>query len=381
MSVVPAGGDAARAAMRALGLGAERGDTTFYAPRYRVKVGGKELHERGSDFLSVQFKDSIKELSSFELTLNNWDDGGEGGKPGFKYSDEDSVIALGERVEIEMGYADAPALGPMMIGEITAFDPQFPASGAPTVAVRGLDRLHRMRNSPKSRAWKGKDSDFAKEIATAHRMQFEVDDSTLVNSLVPQDNMDDIAFLLERAKRINYELFVKDDVLHFVKTREGQEPQLALAWGTSLVSFSPSLTIAKQVSKVTVRSWHPHEGRLIEKTAERAKISAQASGGKNAGQVLEEAFGEPKEEVITSEQVLSDEDAERLAEAVLLRSSYAFITGQGQTVGLPALRAGVNLRLTGLGKRFDGNYYVTESTHRIDGSGYTTSFSVRKVYA
>ncbi len=85
--------------------------------------------------------------------------------------------------------------------------------------------------------------------------------------------------------------------------------------------------------------------------------------------------------MITSEQVLSDEDAERLAEAVLLRSSYAFITGQGQTVGLPALRAGVNLRLTGLGKRFDGNYYVTESTHRIDGSGYTTSFSVRKVYA
>jgi phage protein D len=151
--------------------------------------------------------------------------------------------------------------------------------------------------------------------------------------------------------------------------------------GTSLVSFAPSLTLAKQVSKVTVRSWHPKEGRLIEKTADRSKIAAQSSGGKNAGQVLDEALGEPKEEVITAEQVLSDEDAERLAESVLLRSSYAFVTGQGQTVGLPGLRAGVNIELAGLGKRFDGTYYVTESTHRIDGSGYTTSFSVRKVYA
>ena len=378
---IPAG-DSGTAAMAALGLGGDRHDTTFYAPRYRVKVGGKELHERGADFLSVQFKDSIKELSSFELTLNNWDDGGDGGRPGFKYSDDETVITLGQRVEIEMGYADAPALTPMMIGEIVSFDPQFPSSGAPTIAIRGLDRLHRMRNSPKSRAWKGKtDSDMAKEIAVSHRMDANVDATPLVNALVPQDNMDDIAFLLERAKRINYEVFVKNDVLHFVRTREGQQPALKLEWGTSLVSFSPSLTLTKQVSKVTVRSWHPKEGRLIEKTADRSKIAALSSGGKNAGQVLEEALGEQKEEVITTEQVLSDEDAERLAESVLLRSSYAFVTGQGQTVGLPGLRAGVNIELVGLGKRFDGTYYVTETTHRIDGGGYATSFSVRKVYA
>jgi len=374
--------DAGSAAMAALGLGNERGETAFYAPRYRVKVDGKELHERGSDFLSVQFKDSIKELSSFELVLNNWDDGSEGGRPRFKYSEPDSVIALGARVEIELGYADAPALSLVMIGEITAMDPQFPASGAPTIAIRGLDRLHRMRNNPKSKSWKNKsDSDIAKEIATAHRMDCKADATSLVNPLVPQDNVDDIAFLLERAKRINYEVFVKNDVLNFVRTREGQQPSLKLEWGTSLISFSPSLTLAKQVSKVTVRSWHPKEGRLIEKTAERSKIAAQSSGGKNAGQVLEEAIGEPKEEVITAEQALSDEDAEKLAESVLLRSSYAFVTGQGQTIGLPALRAGTNIELASLGKRFDGSYYVTESTHKLDGSGYTTTFTVRKVYA
>ncbi|HET7539652.1 MAG TPA: hypothetical protein VFK05_07265 [Polyangiaceae bacterium] len=365
----------------ALGLAGDTHDTTFYAPRFRVKVGGKELHERGSDFLSLQFKDSIKDLSAFELTLNNWDDGGDGGRPGFKYSDDDSLIQLGQRVELELGYADAPALTMMMIGEITALDPQFPSSGAPTVTVRGLDRLHRMRNRPHSFSWKNKtDADIARSIAEKNQMQSKVDDTNVSFAVVPQQNMDDIAFLLERAKRINFEVFVKNDVLHFVKSREGEAPTLGLEWGTSLVSFTPSLTLSKQVSKVTVRSWHPKEGRLIEKTAERSKLSDLSQGGKNAGQVLDEAFGEPKEEIITSEAVLSDADAQQLAESVLKRSSYAFVSGTAQTVGIPSLRAGTNIELSGLGKRFDGVYYVTDSTHKLDGSGYSTSFSVRKVY-
>jgi phage protein D len=368
--------------MSALGLAGDRHDTTFYAPEYCVKVAGQQLYEKGSDFLSVQIKDSIKDLSTFELTLNNWDDGGDGGKPGFKYTEDEDTITLGQQVELQMGYADAPALTEMMTGEITAMDPQFPSAGAPTITIRGLDRLHRMRNRPKSFAWKGKtDKQIAQKIAAQNGLGFQGDDTGPSQPLVPQDNMDDIAFLLERAKRINFEVFVKDDVLYFVKCREGQDPVLTLEWGTSLMSFSPSLTLSKQVSKVTVRSWHPSEGRLIQKTAERSKLSDISSGGKNAGQVLDEAIGESKEEIITSEAVLSDEDAQLLAESVLKRSSYAFITGNAQTVGIPSLRAGVNVKLTGLGKRFDGPYYVTESTHKIDGSGYTTSFSVRKVYA
>jgi phage protein D len=377
---VTASVSAAAETMAALGLGSDKHATTFHVPEFSVTVGGQELHGTNTaDFLSVQFKDSIKELSSFEMSLNNWNDGSDGGERGFKYSDDDTRITLGQEVSLKMGYRDAPQLVEMMVGEITAFDPQFPAGGGPTVAVRGFDRLHRWRNAPRSFNWKNKtDSEIASEIAARHNMPVTVDDTRVKHRHVPQHNMDDVAFLLERAKRINFELFVRNDVLHFTETREGQEPSLTLEWGKSLISFSPSLTLAKQVSKVTVRSWHPKEGRLIEKSVDRAKLAKQGSG-KNAGQVLDEALGEKKEEIITSDQVLSDEEAERLAESVLLRSSYAFVTGQGQTMGLPALRAGTNIRLTGLGKRFEGNYYVTESTHRIDGSGYTTSFGVRKV--
>jgi phage protein D len=367
--------------MEELGLGADTRDTSFHVPGFRVTVGGKELSKENADVVSLQFKDSIKDLSAFEITLNNWDDSSDGGGARFKYSDDDKLVALGHNVEIEMGYHDAPALVKMMVGQITAMDPQFPAAGGPTIVVRGVDRLHYSRNAPQSEPWKGfKDSQIAEKIAVRLGMKVNAEDTKISHAHVAQHNQDDVAFLHERAKRINYEVYVRDDVLQFVKTREGQQPQLKFVWGKSLVSFTPSLTLARQVSKVTVRAWHPKDGRLIEKTAERGKLSEQAGKGKNAAQVLQESLGGEKEEIITNEHVSSDEEAERLAAAVLASRSYAFITGQGQSIGLPALRAGINIELSGLGRRFDGNYYVTDSSHRIDGGGYTTSFNVRKVY-
>jgi uncharacterized protein len=368
--------------MTARGIDDVSGDTTYYVPRYRLILGDKEVLDHDSDFLSVQFKDSIKDLSGFELTLNNWDDGDGQTPPHFKYTDDERAFVLGQRAKLAMGYADAPGLETMMIGEITALDPQFPASGAPTITVRGIDRIHRMRNRPRTRSWENvTDHDIAKKIAEENQMGFEGDPTSPKHAVVPQNNLDNIAFLLERAKRINFEVFTRNDKLVFRKPRETEDAELALEWGSTLVSFTPSLTLARQISKVTVRFWDKSKGELVEKSVDRQKLAELSGGGKDAGKVLEEALGESKEEIITREAITSEEDAQNLAISVLTRSSYAFVTGAAQTVGTPLLRAGTTVELRKLGKKFDGKYYITESTHKIDSSGYQTTINVRKVFA
>src|SRR5262249_52982951 len=160
--------------------------------------------------------------------------------------------------------------------------------------------------------WKEKsDADIARAIAKQNDFETgDVDDTSIEQPLVPQDNKDDHAFLLERAKRVNFELFVRDDKLHFRKPRESESPKLTLVWGSSLVSFAPSLTLAKQVTKVTVRGWDHEKGTLIEKTVDRKKLAEITAKGQDAGKILENALGgEEKEEVIVSEGVLSKEDA------------------------------------------------------------------------
>src|SRR5687768_4942571 len=93
----------------------DKAKPSFYGPRYRVIVAGQDLHEKAGDVLSIQFKDSIKDLSGAEFVLNNWKDDKKN-RPTFKYSDKGGPIDLGREFELEMGYADSPRLTKMMVG-------------------------------------------------------------------------------------------------------------------------------------------------------------------------------------------------------------------------------------------------------------------------
>ena len=57
----------------------------FYVPAFLVKVENRELQRDVlSDVVSITYSDSLKEIDSFEMVVNNWD--AEAQK--FKYSDE-----------------------------------------------------------------------------------------------------------------------------------------------------------------------------------------------------------------------------------------------------------------------------------------------------
>jgi uncharacterized protein involved in type VI secretion and phage assembly len=69
--------------------------------------------------------------------------------------------------------------------------------------------------------------------------------------------------------------------------------------------------------------------------------------------------------------------ADRLAQAVADRHASRFIEAEGTCSGNPALVAGTLLRLSGVGTRFGGNYFVTSATHTYSANqGYSTQFSI-----
>jgi len=54
------------------------------------------------------------------------------------------------------------------------------------------------------------------------------------------------------------------------------------------------------------------------------------------------------------------------------------LTGSASTIGNPKIRAGQVINLEGLGEQFSGLYRITSTNHTFDGSGYKTTFEVRK---
>src|SRR5690606_22245574 len=93
-----------------------------------------------------------------------------------------------------------------------------------------------------------------------------------------QDNQYDIIFLMERARRIGYDLFVREphgngasgtSTLYFGPSSTRQRVTYELVYGETLNEFSPDLTTANQVGRVTVRSWDNVRRRAITFTATR----------------------------------------------------------------------------------------------------------------
>jgi phage protein D len=363
--------------------------TDFYAPDFRVEVEGQELDATSKgDVLDVKIDMELDKLTHFDLTFNNWDDR----LLKYKYSDTDR-LDVGRRVEVFLGYAGR--LLSMVRGIITSLTPRFPESGSPTIAVSGQDLLFLLQDSkPKENDAVTFDSvadwQIAQKLAERHGLKSVVTKEGPLYDRVIQKNQDDAVFLMERAKRIDFDLFIRtdpatgEDALHFVKPTDGRDgsagPVYEFARGKSLIEFSPTLSLSGQVSKLTVRGWDFANKKEIVATADAADLPAAPGGGASGpslvARLLQAAGG--KEDRVVDAPVTTQEEAKQLAVSMLREKAYEFITGSARVIGVPDLRPGDNVLLSGLGKRFSGTYYVKKVSHALGGSGYMTSFEVRK---
>ncbi len=355
----------------------------FSVPRFELKLAerdpGKDVVH---DVLTVTYRDKIGQLDSFEITVNNWD----AEKGAFKYSDQ-KLFDPGKKVELAMGYRGKDSLRRMITGEITSLRPSFPAGGAPTLAVSGLNLLHRLRTKQRSQAYKKlTDSKIAKQIAGRLKIELRPNPppaNERTTDYLFQDNRYDIIFLWERARRLGYDLFVNEDgpngksCLYFGPSVGVRAASYELVYGESLIQFQPNLTTANQVSKVRVVGWDSKHKAKIEGIATRVGLSTQGVGEKGGQKAIEKSFAE-REEVVTHVAVKDKDEAEKLARETLENIAKDMIKGSGSTVGLPDLRAGSVLQIKGLGDRFSGRYFVTATTHTLGDSGYTTQFECRR---
>ena len=85
-----------------------------------------------------------------------------------------------------------------------------------------------------------------------------------------------------------------------------------------------------------------------------------------------------REERVVEEPVFTQREADERARAILLERSKDLVKASGTCIGLPDLRAGQRVKISGLGARFSGEYFVTDTTHTINDSGYITKFNVRR---
>ena len=373
---------------------------SFYVPAFKIRIQDRNLpQDVVRDVMQVTYKDNVNEIDNFELTINNWD----AEARNFKYVGLDDsraqfkgIFDPGAMVEIWMGYAGGKNLQLMMSGQITTLEPNFPSAGAPTLTVRGLNVLHQLRRKQFTDFWPAdgktevRDSDIARDIGQKvdggkkrFPLKILIDkharEAEPPEHYVMQKNEYDIVFLLARARRHGYVVMVKEPkkkgeekCLYFGPSEGERDITYLLEWGKSLVQFKPTLTTANQIGSVTVRGWNRRTKKPIIKTIMRSQIKLNTDLGDIDAAVTQ------REEIVTDKPIYNDEQAKALARDLLKEQLKNFIKGSGTTIGLPDLRAGKKIFIAGLGDRFSGTYFVTDTSHSIGDSGYQTTFNARR---
>jgi phage protein D len=383
----------------------KQGEQTFYAPAFEIRIDDRRLPATVvRDVMQVTYKDSIEKIDSFELKINNWD----ADRGCFKYvglsswqgaSGQSAQYAKmfdpGQKLEIYIGYQDDLPLCLMMVGQITTLEPDFPGSGMPTLSVRGLNILHSFRKKQHTWAWeKERDSDIAEKIGKQPvsdkkpglGIEVRVDKKAAgqenEETFVFMNNQYDIVFLMERARRHGYSLYMHEEkkngkaerYLYFGPSDLIRDVTYELVWGQSLIQFRPTLTTANQVSQVTVRGWNRRTRKPIVGTAKWGDPGLDINRDQHAVALAIKG----KHEVIIDRPVHSVKEAKALAKDILRNLLKDMVKASGSTVGLPDLRAGRKVHIRELGERFSGEYFITETTHTIGDGGYQTTFNARR---
>ncbi len=348
--------------------------TSPLVPDFDILINGSPLSvEQETHVVSITVEKDIHLLSMFVLEIS----GSTTRANDLDWIDDEKLFAIGNEVEIRLGYANDVAT--VLVGEIIGLEPEFASDRPPSMTVRGYDRRHRLLRDRKTRTFsKQKDSDIAAQIASDAKLTPQVQDSQVVHDYVVQANQTDLEFLQERARLIQYEVFVEDKTLFFRPVANAASEILTLSLEQDLLEFYPRLTSMSQINQVTVRGWDIKEKQA---TIGQARTGDEVSrmGGENSGAgLVETAFGAASTSVI-DRPVMTQAEADRIAKGRFNRAVLGLISGEGMCWGRTDLQAGKVIKLDGLGKRFSGQYYVTAVTHRYRSDrGYYTHFQVRR---
>jgi uncharacterized protein len=352
----------------------------FYAPAYTVEVSGQDLtHKLAIAVTQVEVDLSLGAAGRFSFVVaGTYDLEGRAFVSGLGRQVLE-VLTFGAAIEVGVGYGDRARLPRLISGVITEITTSFSEGGTPELAVSGYDHSFPMTLGKRSQSWKqAADSDVVRLLAKEHNLDADIESTTEKHAQIEQNQESDFEFVKKLAERNHYEFYVDaKKKLRFGKPRDKDDGIVTLRWGHSLLSFKPEANLAAQVSQVEVYGWDPDKKKAIVGKASAGEESGHDPRRTSGGERLRRATG--KDVVLQLRQpVFTEAEARRRAQAVLNDHAKKFVTGEAECIGLPELLPDRNINLAGLGEPFSKTYYIQQTTHKVDGSGYRTRVKVKE---
>lgn len=346
----------------------------FFASRPEISLDGQADPGLSDGVLSLMVEETTAGLARCEVTFGNW--GTANGGTGFLYFKRD-ILEFGRSFAVRMG--DGEAASQIFDGRIMALEARFPKTRAPELTVLAEDGLQDLRMRRRTRTFEDvSDADVFRQIAGDHSLQPQIDVSGPSYAVLAQVNQSDLAFLRERARAIDAEIWIDGRSLHAKQRSSRETNTLTLTYGQGLIEFSVCADLACQQTNFKVSGWDVSAKEAISHTATDAVLGSELNGDQSGSRILQQALGE-RTQALVHTRPLTSAEAQAVAEAQFRHEARRFVTGRALASGDGRIRAGTHVILRGIGELFEGEYYVSEVRHLFDGTGgYKCDFSVER---
>jgi phage protein D len=345
-------------------------DDTLAQSRPKISLGGQDKPALTGGLLSLRIHEDVQGLYGCEAAFGNWGD--VNGKSDFLYFDR-QTLEFGKKLTVKLG------TDPIFTGLITGLEAGFQEGNAPQLTVLAEDRFQELRMTRRTRTFADmSDSAVINQVASDHGLTPDVSVTGPTHKVVAQLNQSDLAFLRERARAVDGELWMSDATLSVKARANRTSTPLKLTLGKELREFKVLADLAGQRTGVDVTGWDVAGKAGLKENAADSTVSGELKGGESGASILSSAFGQRKETVANAAPLSSDE-AKAHAEAIFKQRARRFIVGRGVAEANAKLRAGATVKLEGLGKLFEGEYYLVAVTHVFDGAkGLRTEFTAER---
>jgi phage protein D len=337
--------------------------------RPTIKVTGREDTSLTGGLLELRIDETAEGLYACEATFGNW--GPRDGSTDFLYFDR-RTLEFGNEFEVALGTET------IFHGFVTALEGRFPEGDAPRICVLAEDRLQELRMTRRTRTFEDmSDAEVFSQVANQHGLQPDVDLNGPIHKVFAQLDQSDLAFLRERARANDTEVWVEGTSLKARPRARRNAGSVTLGYGNQLRELTVAADVAHQRTSVTVGGWNVVDKQALTSQATDEAVIGELKGGASGASVLS-PFGDRKESVAHAVPLTADE-ARALAESLFRRRARRFLRGSGVAETSAALRVGAYVKLEGVGPLFNGEFYVTWIRHLFDGSlGLRTEFGVER---
>lgn len=340
-------------------------------------VAGERNGDLGRDCVRLEIAEAAEGLRTLKAEFIAVGAGATGGGSDLAYLDG-QILDFGKAITVTLG----PDGGQHQVfdGTISGLEVVH-ADGVPArVVVYAEDALMRLRMTRRMRTFADvTDADIARQIADAHGLDADVTAAGPRYPAVQQVNQSDLAFLRERARRIEAELWCEGRTLHFSTRQRRRGTRLSLVRGPDLLSVRLLADLAHQRSEVHVCGYDSATTTVIDEKVGDEVVTAEAGQGRTGPQIVALALG-PSQTFRFRDIAQSGDQARAWATAEMLRRARSFVTVDAMTRGSPDLQVGSIVELTDVGTPFNGDgYYVSRFRHTFDhASGLRTRFEAER---